>query len=121
MGIMKAISIRQPWAHLVVSGIKTIENRHWSTDYRGVVLIHASVNRDRDAHHDLRRLRVRVPDELPRGVLIGYAELVDVIMDSSDRFFTGPYGFVLRNAQPLKKPIPLVGRPKLFDVSSITL
>ena len=118
---MKAISIRQPWAHLVVAGIKTIENRHWSTNYRGVVLIHASVNRDRDAHHDLRRLRLRVPDELVRGALIGYAELVDVITESPDKFFWGPFGFVLRNAQALKKPIPLIGRSKLFDVSSITL
>lgn len=39
---MKAISIRQPWAWLIVNGFKDIENRSWRTKYRGPVLIHAS-------------------------------------------------------------------------------
>jgi hypothetical protein len=37
----KALSIRQPWAHLIVAGIKQIENRTWTTRYRGPLLIHA--------------------------------------------------------------------------------
>ncbi|HDU8694716.1 TPA: ASCH domain-containing protein, partial [Morganella morganii subsp. morganii] len=39
---MKAISIRQPWAWLIVNGHKDIENRSWRTKYRGQVLVHAS-------------------------------------------------------------------------------
>jgi hypothetical protein len=39
---MKILSVRQPWAALIVSGHKDIENRTWSTRYRGPVLIHAS-------------------------------------------------------------------------------
>lgn len=118
---MKAISIRQPWAHLVVAGVKTIENRFWTTSYRGGLFIHASLNIAREAQRELRRLDVRVPDVLARGAIIGFAELVDVVEQSDDRFFTGPFGFVLRNAQPLKRPIPLVGRSRLFDVGSISL
>jgi hypothetical protein len=35
---MKIISIRQPWASLIVSGLKDVENRTWRTRYRGRVL-----------------------------------------------------------------------------------
>ena len=38
---MKALSIRQPWAWLIVNGYKDIENRTWSTDFRGRVYVHA--------------------------------------------------------------------------------
>ena len=38
---MKAISIKQTWAHLVASGLKDIENRVWKTTFRGTVYIHA--------------------------------------------------------------------------------
>jgi len=41
---MKTLSVRQPWATLICSGIKTVENRTWKTDYRGKLLIHASGN-----------------------------------------------------------------------------
>ncbi len=39
---MLALSIRQPWAYLIASGIKTIENRSWPTKHRGPFIIHAS-------------------------------------------------------------------------------
>lgn len=39
---MKALSIKQPWAELIVSGIKDIENRSWRTHFRGRVYVHAS-------------------------------------------------------------------------------
>lgn len=38
---MKTITIKQPWAFLIVKGIKPIENRTWPTKFRGRVLIHA--------------------------------------------------------------------------------
>src|SRR5438045_8559495 len=38
---MKALSIRQPWAWLIVNGHKPVENRSWSTKYTGKLLIHA--------------------------------------------------------------------------------
>ena len=37
---MKAISIRQPWAWLIVHGYQDVENRTWSTKHRGPILIH---------------------------------------------------------------------------------
>lgn len=38
------ITLRQPWAHLVAHHRKLIENRSWSTDYRGPLCIHAGTN-----------------------------------------------------------------------------
>jgi hypothetical protein len=62
---MKIISIRQPWADLIVNGSKNIENRSWPTSYRGPVLIHASLNANRALCPKYRR----DPDTVPRGGL----------------------------------------------------
>lgn len=37
-----ALSISNPVSYLVASGVKWVENRSWSTDYRGRVFIHSS-------------------------------------------------------------------------------
>lgn len=39
---MKVLSVKQPWAALLVNGIKDIENRTRRTTFRGRILIHAS-------------------------------------------------------------------------------
>jgi len=41
---MKAISIKQPFAGLIATGKKRLEIRSWETDYRGPLLICASLN-----------------------------------------------------------------------------
>jgi hypothetical protein len=46
---MKAVSIKQPWEYLVVTGAKLIENRTWRTSWRGPLLIHAAKEIDKDA------------------------------------------------------------------------
>lgn len=38
----KVLSVQNPWAYLIAYGVKDIENRGWSTPYRGKILIHAS-------------------------------------------------------------------------------
>lgn len=50
---MKTITIKQPWAWLIASGIKDIENRTWPTKFRGRVLIHASQNKAGIAYANL--------------------------------------------------------------------
>jgi hypothetical protein len=74
---MKILSLRQPWAHLVVSGTKDIENRTWSTNYRGPFLVHASLNIDKDAGREQRL----DPGELQTGGVVGMAEIVDVVTE----------------------------------------
>jgi hypothetical protein len=39
---MRALTVRRPWAQLIMLGIKNIENRTWSTDLRGPLVIHAA-------------------------------------------------------------------------------
>lgn len=41
---MKALTVKQPWINLILSGKKTIEVRKWSTNYRGELLLTCSKN-----------------------------------------------------------------------------
>lgn len=43
---LHTLTVQQPWAELIASGIKLVENRCWSTDYRGPLAIHAAKTRD---------------------------------------------------------------------------
>ena len=99
-----ALSIRQPWAALVVLGFKDIENRSWPSRFRGRVLIHAGKQVDRD--FDWAWLRTTTGIDTPlnhnlTGGIVGEAEIVDCVMVSGSPWFFGEYGFVLRNARPL--------------------
>jgi hypothetical protein len=118
---MKALSIRQPYAWLIVQGHKDVENRTWPTRYRGPILIHASQALYPDYDGILRRVReqfgIEIPpgDQVERGGVIGRAEIVDCVTQSQSPWFWGPYGFVLRNAAPLPFQ-PLRGHLGLFEV-----
>jgi hypothetical protein len=59
-----ALSLKQPWATLLVYGRKTIEIRSWATRQRGRILIHAA----------------RVPDERPEGWRLVPPELAEAVM-----------------------------------------
>lgn len=119
---MKAISIGQPWAWLIVNGHKDIENRDWPTAFRGRILIHAGqtmrLKSDyREAAKFAARLGVEVPHpaELARGGIVGVATITDCVQSHRSPWFVGWYGFVL--AEPM--PLPFVessGRLKIFDV-----
>lgn len=107
---MKALSIQQPWAALIVSGVKDIENRSWSTRYRGPFLIHTGKKRDGGAQDDVDAFIHPVTGEcldLPSpltfdlGGIVGQAEIVDCVEDHPSPWFVGKFGFVIRNAQPL--------------------
>jgi hypothetical protein len=102
-----AISIRQPWAWLILYAGKDIENRTWKTAFRGPVLIHAAKGMTRAGYHAAlifaMDLGVNVPDwkELQRGGIVGQVDLVNCVTSSRSPWFEGPYGFVLRNPKPL--------------------
>lgn len=112
----RALTIQQPWAALIVAGIKDVENRSWPTSYRGPLLIHAGLVVDREG------LRAHADDlhslNLVRGAVIGTVQLVDVVRDSPSRWaITGDYHWVLRDAQPLG-PVPMHGRLGLWHVDA---
>jgi hypothetical protein len=99
---MKAISIRQPWAYLIVSGVKDIENRSWKTKHRGHILIHAALKIEWDAVKSLN-----IPEsewhlfKENRGGIVGETEIVDCVTQSKSVWFEGPFGFVLTNSKKL--------------------
>ena len=73
-----ALSIKQPWAALIVAGLKSIEVRTWPTRRQGPVLIHASkIPDDRPEGWALVQTpEVQALTEL-RGGILGLASLVD--------------------------------------------
>jgi hypothetical protein len=114
----KALSIRQPWAHLIVAGIKQIENRTWTTRYRGPLLIHAGQLWHDETIADIeRRHRIAIPRDLQLGGIVGIVDLVDVVTQSDDPYFYGPFGFVLENARLLSF-MPMRGRLGIWKTTS---
>lgn len=115
---MKMLTIRQPWAELIVRGIKTIENRGRDTKYRGPVLIHAA--KKVDYEYDLLSKVKVVPSDPAVGGVIGICQLVDVVQESDDRFFNGPFGWVLRKPKRLHF-IPCTGQLGLINAPASVL
>jgi hypothetical protein len=86
---MRVLSIRQPWAHLIVTGQKRIENRTWTTDYRGPLLIHAGRRwADEPVETIEKCFNVKIPRDLSRGGIVGIGALVDVVEQSEDGYFS---------------------------------
>lgn len=132
---MPALSIRQPWAWLIVNGHKDIENRDWKTPFRGNFLVHAG-KKITVADYDAAMLFIEsaglldpalVPDiaALELGGVVGMARMVNCVTESPSGWFTGgeehnapgtvSYGFVLQAARPLPF-FPWKGRLGFFDV-----
>lgn len=115
---MKAISIRQPYAWLIVNGHKKIENRSRATSYRGPLLIHAGLRLHDDTDYILAicdDLGIQLPDFVDCGGIVGVVDLVDVVYASDDPWFTGPWGYVLANPRPLPFRA-MKGKLDIFDV-----
>lgn len=115
---VKALSIQQPWAWLIVTGKKDVENRSWPTDFRGRFLVHAGRAFDMEGYRLIRSrtgMEMPEPDAFERGGIVGEAEIVDCVRRSSSPWFSGPYGFVLRKARqvPFRR---MPGKLRFFDV-----
>lgn len=120
---VKALSITRPWTTLILHHGKTIENRTWSTGYRGLLILHAAKSWDPAALAWAERIGVVdavswYPREHPTGI-IGVAHLVDICSTSH----TGPvacncgpwampgqYHWQLRTPVALGEPIPARGK-----------
>ena len=115
---MKALSIRQPWAQLIVEGYKDVENRNWPCKYRGVLVIHASLRFDYDGYSYLEEkgLFLHSPDWFTRGALIGAVRLIACIREHTSEWFCGPYGYVFEAAEEWPDPVPYKGKLGFFEV-----
>lgn len=117
---MKALSVKQPWATLLVGGRKTIEVRSWKTAYRGSLVICASAAPKNvfwfDEEGKVHRL-------LHAGCIIGIVDLLDCRpLAKSDEeaaccdYVPNAYAWVT-SAVSFCRPDRIVGRLNLFDVS----
>ena len=116
-----ALSIRQPWAWAILHAGKDIENREWSTRFRGPVCIHAAKGCTWSEWDDalfflMGRMGANPPfrSDVPKGGIVGVAEIVDCVDRSASPWFFGRYGFVLQNARPVEF-IPVRGALGFFD------
>tara|TARA_R100001086_G_scaffold14820_1_gene7345 strand:+ start:148 stop:597 length:450 start_codon:yes stop_codon:yes gene_type:complete len=133
---MKVLSVRQPWAYLIVAGYKPVENRTWNTSYRGPLLIHASKAMEPDdfpvQRQWIKESGIMIPEDLPRGAIVGSATLTDVhdwasppytgfvpgqVKYSPSPWFEGPYGFEMADAVEFVEPIQCRGQLGIRDVS----
>jgi hypothetical protein len=141
--IHKVLSVCQPWAWLLVNGHKDVENRVWATQYRGPLLIHASLCKSAvwKANHfagqtrldaTFKKLRAlgrpipAIPGELPSGGIVGRVTVLDCIRLPEaallpfghpvldSPWFVGPVGWHVKDGVPLQF-IPLRGRLQIFD------
>lgn len=125
---MKVLSVKQPWAALLVNGIKDIENRTRRTTFRGRILIHASsakmsgsiadyLNQRQtmammDSQVDVDNLR----ETLKTGYIIGSIEIYDCVKgDDSVWAENNVWNWKVRNPVLFNKPIRAKGKLGLWE------
>ncbi|MEZ0095046.1 hypothetical protein [Streptacidiphilus sp. EB129] len=104
----RGLTIRPPWSTLITLGIKSIENRPWTTRYRGPLLIHAGRTLDRIALTLPTVTDALTTDQHHPGHIVAVAHLADCHPDD------GPctpwaqpahHHLVLTDIRPLPQPI----------------
>lgn len=73
---MKVLTVKNPWATLIVNGYKEYEFRSWKTNYRGKILIHSSANLEKNMLSRFQDYNL----DCTNGAIIGEAEIVDCIL-----------------------------------------
>jgi hypothetical protein len=125
LDMIPCLSIRQPYAWLIVQGIKPVENRTWATKFRGRVLIHAGVTYPKRDHRDDFEVwgsRGYPADrDSMLGGIVGEAFITDCVKQHPSEFFFGPYGFVLERPKAFPRLVPFVGRLGFFGVPASVL
>jgi hypothetical protein len=112
----KALSIRQPWAWPIVEGFKDVENRSWSTRYRGPLFIHAGLKEDHLGWLALDRMGIDFPCEVEHGGIIEVVELVDCVKGHRSPWAMDDcYHWLLKKPRSLPF-LPMPGRLRIFDV-----
>lgn len=113
-----ALTVRQPWAWLIVNGYKPIENRDWVTPQRGRMFIHAAQTMTRGDYEaceifiaSFSQIQLPLFEDLKNqcGGLVGVATLdkvytshtIDTLPDHVRNWFTGRYGFLFIDSEPI--------------------
>jgi hypothetical protein len=120
---LPCISILQPWAWLIVNGHKDIENRGWSTGFRGRILIHAGKKLSKrdyadDIEHFAEAYGITLPafEDMPLGGVVGSATVIDCVREHPSRWkMMDCWGFVLKD-QRVRPFVPYRGQLGIFGV-----
>lgn len=120
---MKTLSIKQPWANLIATGKKNIENRTWKTNYRGKILIHATKYPKGFDKNQINLIETNMTEEEYNasitniGCIIGEVEIIDCVRDSQSKWAEKDcWNWVLKNPILYDKPIENVkGKLMLWD------
>lgn len=128
---MKALTLTQPWATLVILDVKQNETRSWSSAHRGRLAIHAAkgwAREDREFAADLwaRGILPVDPSQLPRGAVLGIVELIDVVPVTAFRvleplerelgdYEPGRFAWCLRGVERFAEPVVAIGHLGLWD------
>ena len=132
---LPCLSIRQPWAQMILRYGKDIENRSWRTRFRGQFLIHASKGMTKEEWCDAVAFKNRIGatpvgekigvdpvtiKTVKRGGIVGVAHIVDCVSESKSPWFVGEWGFVLADVQPLDF-LPCKGSLGFFYLPNISV
>lgn len=126
---MKALTVCQPYAELIVRGLKPIENRTWPTSYRGPLVIHAGKSREWMDDGDIEAY-----PSMAFGAAVGVARLVACLplmypadgpnwperwkALSQHEHANGPWCWVLEDVRRFAEPIPFRGAQGLWDFTA---
>lgn len=116
----RVLSIRQPWASLILAGHKDVENRTWETLWRGRMLVHAGKLHDPFGYRNAAAIVGERVNELvyQRGAYLGAVTVVDVHKEENACCLpwgeAGVYHWVLTDPVKLPEPIPGPGRLALY-------
>ncbi|KNB41655.1 hypothetical protein JH06_4890 [Blastocystis sp. subtype 4] len=138
---MICLTMHQPWASLLVYGIKRAEGRGWNTDFRGRLWIHAAAKepspeliasceeryRQIYAEHG-ENIEITFPKHYPVSALVGCVDVVDVIPHEllskvpiphtvAEEEEGSPYVFLCQNYRRLVLPFSLSGDHKLWKMN----
>lgn len=124
---MKVLTIKQPWATLIMQGNKRFEFRSWKTKYRGDLLIHAGKGIDKKS---IERLKKYLPEQLPSGKILGKVKLVDCIKcdeefknmclkENKDVYakssFDETYAWEIKDVEVFENPIDAKGKLSFWE------
>ena len=113
---MKALSIRQPWAHAILHLGKDVENRTWTTGHRGLLVVHAPKGIQYYAGAHIEAFK-DLPDPMVTGALLGTVRIVGCVDDSDSEWADEEHWhWQLTDPHPFLTPIPWRGALRLFDV-----
>jgi len=133
-GTYKALTIKQPFASLIQIGKKRLEIRTWSTNYRGILVIHAGAKAHigevlHGASHAYQKSSAQkmahlYPKLYPLGVTICLVELVNVRpMTKEDEqaamheFVEGAFVWEFENPR-LLRPRKMTGQLGIYNAAA---